>query len=569
MHEPTYTYQGGKKLPLSRLTTHFISRAEKKALLCDSFEPVDHLSPHSWMVRTSPDRIDEDIERARKLAPAFPAYVVNDTGNHFLMTDRIFIRFRAASDCNEAFARAFAARNGLEIVERVTSRDYLFRVQPAFDVIEVVRNVTEREREIVEICDHDLNILPQDQELVLDDPLVPLQWYLLSNPPGDRLISECALIDCQGAWGQVGYGSRDVVISVIDCGCDLTDLNFGEDKFAAWAILIDGELHHDQDLGAQRLAIMDPPRLHGTLCATLAAASANRIGGLGAAPGCRLLPVKWQDLGGAQSLSQSVFCSIIRYLRDKVDVVSNSWNIGPNGYWPPAVVDCLKEAALNGGKNGNGIVWVWSAGNQNCPIEWEGATPVPTKVTARGGPIAVEEAATRFTNSFVGIPGVLHVGAISSLGQRCHYSNYGTGLDLVAPSSNRHLYGRARVKGTEMMAPLSSHGLHPFGGTSAAAPLVAGVAALVRSANPLLSAQEIASILKRTADKNLDMKGYPRSGKPGDLPDERWDVSPVPPFDHGRFTDTGDPDGAWSAWFGYGKVNACRAVAEALRVTEQ
>lgn len=564
MHEPTYTYQGGKKLPLSRLTTHFISRAEKKELLCE-FEPIQ-LSPHSWMVRTSADRIDDDIERARQLAPAYPAYIVNDTGNPLLITDRVFVRFRNASDCDDASARQFGKKHGMDVLERITSRDYLFRIQPGYDVIEIVREVTEREHELVEVCDHDLNIMPQDQELVLDDPLAPLQWYLLSNPSGDRLVAECALVDCQGAWAQVGYGSKDVVISVIDCGCDLTDLNFGEDKFAAWAILVDGELHHDQDLGNHRLSVMDPPRLHGTLCATLAAASANRVGGLGAAPGCRLLPVKWQDLGGAQSLSQSVFCSVIRYLRDKVDIVSNSWNIGPNGYWPPVVVDCLRDAALNGGKSGNGILWVWSAGNQNCPIEWEGNVPVPTKVTARGGPVVVDEVATRFTNSFVGIPGVLHVGAISSLGQRCHYSNYGKGLDLVAPSSNRHLYGRARVRGTEMMAPLSSHGLYPFGGTSAAAPIVAGVAALVRTANPALSSREIVSILKRTADKHLDMRGYPRSGRSGDLPDKFWDVSPVPPFNRGRFVDVGDSDGTWSPWFGFGKVNARRAVAEALQI---
>jgi hypothetical protein len=566
MAEYVYTYQGGKKLPLSRLTTHFISRAAKHDLLCDRFEPIENVSPHSWTVRTSDDTIDDDIERARRIAPAYAAYVVGDTRRAFLVTDRVFVRLRTDADAHERAVRELCDKHRLGVVERLSDRDYLLRVPASIDVVEMVRTLTEREGDVVEIVDHDLNLQPQQHGFIID-PLTPLQWYLLSPPSRDALVASRALVDCEGAWAAAGQGSRDVVISVIDCGCDLTDPNFGDDKFAAWAILIDGELHSDAQLGVRRQTVMDPPRLHGTLCATLAAASANRVGGLGTAPACRLLPVKWQDLGGAQCFSQSMFCSIIRFLHDKVDVVSSSWNLGPDAYWPPAVSDCLMDAALHGGPRGNGIVWVWSAGNQNCPIQFSSEVNVPTRVSSRGDVLVVDESSTRFANSFVGIPGVLHVGAISSLGQRCHYSNYGTGLDLVAPSSNLHLYGRLNVSGVDLMVPLRSD-LYPFGGTSACAPIVAGVAALVRSANPDLTARQIASILKRTADKDLDMSRYPRCDLPGDLPDAEWDVSPIPPFDSGTFREIADPDGTWSSWFGFGKVNARRAVEEALRCAE-
>ena len=40
-----------------------------------------------------------------------------------------------------------------------------------------------------------------------------------------------------------------------------------------------------------------------------------------------------------------------------------------------------------------------------------------------------------------------------------------------------------------------------FGGTSSAAPLVAGIAALVISANPSLTAKEVKDIIKESADK--------------------------------------------------------------------
>jgi subtilisin family serine protease len=104
-----------------------------------------------------------------------------------------------------------------------------------------------------------------------------------------------------------------------------------------------------------------------------------------------------------------------------------------------------------------------------------------------------------------------------------------------------------------------------FGGTSSATPLVAAVTALVISANPQLTAAEAVSILKRTADKDLDLITYPRTPPaPFDL-HPTWDVSPVAPYDDGKFTNVGDPHGTWSPWFGHGRVNAAAAVQEALR----
>jgi subtilisin family serine protease len=105
-----------------------------------------------------------------------------------------------------------------------------------------------------------------------------------------------------------------------------------------------------------------------------------------------------------------------------------------------------------------------------------------------------------------------------------------------------------------------------FGGTSSATPLVAGVAALVLSANPELSAQEIASILMSTASKDLDMAGYAKTPPASFDPDTSWDVSPIAPFEHGNFLDMGDANGTWSPWFGHGRVDAPGAVAAALQM---
>jgi subtilisin family serine protease len=82
-----------------------------------------------------------------------------------------------------------------------------------------------------------------------------------------------------------------------------------------------------------------------------------------------------------------------------------------------------------------------------------------------------------------------------------------------------------------------------FGGTSSATPLVAGVAALVIAANPRLSAVQVKQILRDTADKIVDAGTDAMTGHA-----------------FGRYGSKGH-----SRWFGYGKVNAHRAVLEAAR----
>ncbi len=97
-------------------------------------------------------------------------------------------------------------------------------------------------------------------------------------------------------------------------------------------------------------------------------------------------------------------------------------------------------------------------------------------------------------------------------------------------------------------------------------PLVAGIAALVISANPGLSALEVISILQRTASKDLDLTPYPKTPPSSFDSNPSWDISPVSPHDSGQFQNIGHPDGTWSPWFGFGKVDAEAAILEAIRL---
>ncbi len=90
-------------------------------------------------------------------------------------------------------------------------------------------------------------------------------------------------------------------------------------------------------------------------------------------------------------------------------------------------------------------------------------------------------------------PQVIAVGAIDTLGQRAYFSNYGPELELVAP-------------GNLIASTVPFNNAYAYAdGTSMATPHVSGVAALILSRNPNLSADTVRAILDATA---IDMGEY-------------------------------------------------------------
>ncbi|MCP2262340.1 type VII secretion-associated serine protease mycosin [Streptoalloteichus tenebrarius] len=194
---------------------------------------------------------------------------------------------------------------------------------------------------------------------------------------------------------------------------------------------------------------------HGTAMAGLIAGRGGRPDlMLGVAPSAKVLPV---SLGGEQKYGVHRLSDAIRWAADHGASVINL-SVGGEGDASPDVVDAVRYAWERD------AVVVAAAGN---------AERTGPRVTQPGN-----------------IPGVLTVAGLDRSGQPWSGSAHGPEVVLAAPA--------AEVISTAPASVFAS-GYAMTSGTSSAAAIVSGVAALVRSAHPGLNAANVVNRLVRTA----------------------------------------------------------------------
>ena len=122
---------------------------------------------------------------------------------------------------------------------------------------------------------------------------------------------------------------------------------------------------------------------------------------------------------------------------------------------------------------------------------------------------------------------VMAVGASNMNNQWLSLSNFGNEMSVVAPGIN-------------VLTTTLNNSYVTDGGTSIAAPHVSGVAALMFSANPNLTATQVKTIIEQTAQRVHNNDGYVYTNNP-----------------------LAHPNGDWNIKMGYGLVDAHKAVMEA------
>ncbi|MEB3356969.1 MAG: S8 family serine peptidase [Synechococcales bacterium] len=547
--------RGGEALPLHKVGDRFtvsfnnaqpiapLLQRATQSIQGETAQVIPGLPLAELQVETQ--RLDAAMQTLRNdptVAYASHVYRLEDSPDMPLyLTDRLTVQF--AHRITAAELEAIATTAHLQMLQEVEGvpHAYVFRVMPG--AIANPIKLANRLMELPEVLTAEPDIVVTAQPFYRPtDSLYPQQWYLQHD--GGLDLAAGAHISVEAAW-DVTRGSRAIVVAVIDDAFDLNHPDFqGLGKIVA-----------PTDLrGADALPLPEAPaENHGTAVAGVAIAAENGQGIVGVAPGCAFMPIRYTGM-----INDDTIANLFKTAVDAgADVISCSWGAVGN-YFPLSLRQraAIAQAATQG-RNGRGCVVVFAAGNANRPVN--------ATVNEGGWPDNLFRGPTRWLNGFAVHPDVIAVSACTSLNKKSAYSNWGAEISVTAPSNNAvpgvFIPGRgylATAPAIQSQLPgrgvLTSDRLaelgyargsftDSFGGTSSACPVVAGVAALVLSANPDLTAIDVRQILETTADKIVDQAPDPQLG----LRRGSYDVN------------------GHSEWFGYGRVNAQRAVEAAQK----
>lgn len=606
-----YLRAGGKDRVLIHHPTDFTVVAESgevKKKIAGSF-PADVRPLRVGMSRVkagNPEERERLMDRVRQEDVQFVAhhvYQLEDTREEIIITDRIYLTL---PDDNPERLRAIVEQYKLDEVKRI-GRTHVLKVtdQTEGNPLKVankiarIGGVESCQPKILPIIRRSASIAPIPDQAALRNQhkLLDQQWHLSTDSitDDDKDVSRTASINAHEAWkAGNSFGSPHIVIAFIDDGFDLARSTlFVLDNHPAFLRKVIDP--NRRNLAPETPADIEPlsrgQDIHGTPVAGLATASIHGDGILGVAPGCAFLPVR---IGSDSIADLEIILEALEIASRFADVVNCSFSLPPSSVDIPAenrwFTERVIEMTRTGGKRGKGLVIVFAAGNDDAPIHLPAERNTNgvrfVQHTSNGGGVPAElKPKVEVHCGFAKIPGVVVVGAMTSLKRRAGYSNWGCHLTVSAPSNNGHEITRfltgedrkdfeaengypgrglvtavnreslrcgmafePRFNGNPGIADFEDDLYTPsFGGTSGAAPLVTGVAALMLSANPNLKASEVIEILKETADKDLEMIL--------DLPN-----------DPNLKNFSGEFINGHSIFFGAGKVDAAAAVRRALKM---
>ncbi len=337
-----------------------------------------------------------------------------------------------------------------EALARLGARELRHMPQIDWSVIEVAegtlhqsRWLLERDARFVEVCYDRARKLAYTP----NDPYWPGMWHMMQ-------------IDADDAWNTI-KGSPSVRVAIMDTGVEVTHPDLAANVWVNPGEIPNNLLDDDgngyvDDVNGYDFAYDDPfpddVNGHGTSCAGIVAAvQDNSLGVTGVAPLCEVVAVKAaQDNGyffDGDVVPALLYCADMGF-----QVISMS-------FFTDFAVLPAEHDAIRYCWN-NGVLPVAAAGNSNSVFPYY--------------PGSYEE--------------VLGVGATQDTADtRAYFSNYGSWVDVAAPGVS---LSTTAILGTYTTG---------FGGTSGATPHVAGLAALLFSADPSATNARVRAAIEDTA----------------------------------------------------------------------
>ncbi len=329
------------------------------------------------------------------------------------------------------------------------------------------------------------------------NPLYAQQWHLKNT--GQKAFAEnpgTAGVDLR--LDGVLQTGRGVVVNVVDTGLEICHEDLRNNIAPGSVNFLDNSNDPTN--------IKDTTGDHGTSVAGLIAAAANNVGGLGVAPDASLIA---HNFLAAQS-SANFITSILA----NADIVNQSFGRDNTDDFRPedSVITAYKEGVTNK-RNRKGIVYLKSAGNGfqkeeenpyciaelTChnanmdPVHTYPYNIIIAAINAQGERASYSTAgAAILLSGFGGEDGENYPAMITTDQSGCHQ-----GYSRTIQRRNQ-LYTNSRIP---ISLDVNCNYTSTFNGTSSAAPVVAGVVALMLETNPELTWRDVRHILIKTARK--------------------------------------------------------------------
>jgi subtilisin family serine protease len=493
--QPFFYYQG-EKIPLVRDPTRLViagsstaGQSAQTALSSAHIGATKEVLPSARehaMLHLSAGLSDATLGDIRRIALrrngevkfASFVYKVASTGSDFIPLNRLVVEFKKGVSRFQIDSINAALGTTIERAAMPDSAypEYwlTYPSDTASDALVVAAKLSRSSLVKWATPDHVADIHPQ---YVPSDPFYVTQYYLKNSQSLNGVTVDDNL---QPAW-DLTKGSASIKVAVIDAGVQASHPQLsaaasggiGYDAFwDAPGVPGSGEWAFSPCMTCLDASQNITGDAHGTAVAGIIAAAHDGVGVAGIAPAVHLESAR--ILRGGQQTSNSRVADAIRWAGAHADVLNMSFGGGtPDNGITSAIQDVSKT-----GRNGKGAVVVIAAGNS-------------------GGSGLLYPAVLSYGLQ----SSIISVGAIGRRGEHSYYSNSGSGLTLVAPSSDTlndvfttDLLGIPGYNGGPVGSP--NDYTARFGGTSAAAPEAAGVAALVLSREPNLTSMQVKARLE-------------------------------------------------------------------------